>query len=416
MFKIFLPLLLLSLCAELSEAQVRRRILIYPQTDSVAYTSEPGRGSCRMSVKETETAEVLEDTGGFLRVRFPAKRMQGCFGESMLGRDMDIGWLDKKEISYGDDDSSPAKLLTAKEAAASANAPCADPIGDFIKNTEDLRETSRAIKSASFGMKDVSGFDRYMGCYPISSQSAKNYASYSGVMNRITDSFAFRRNGTDYSVNPVMFRCLLRRESGFDPVNKSTTGAVGLGQHTNVNILHIKNRLEKKENWERQLWDRFFGQMKNDPEGRALLAQCPRTANGEMPSFKDKQDAACPLQSMAASALYNLQIQESLRRSSKVKQINWNEELNYQVAVGAAYNLGDGAAAKAVSDLVVSNWPEAIQSRAPSADKNSEVSNHIHALRNCMQKDNWNPMARKESVNNKCSGAATSPAKAKAAQ
>lgn len=412
MYKITMPLLFLSLYAGFAHGQdVRRHILIYPLSNSISYGAEAGKGSCRMSVFETEHADVLEENAHFMKVRFPEGRMKGCFTETITGRDINVGWISKDDVAYADDDPTPGIVLKAKDAIKPSSAPCRDPIGDLINNSNDIRETTKAIRSAGMGLKDTGGIDHYMACYPVSSMATKNYATYSPIMDKITDSFAFRRNGTDYNVNPSLFRCLLIRESGFDPANVSNTGATGVGQHTWVNILSIRDRLAKKENWERQMWDKFFSDMRTDPQGKILLAQCPKTAGGAAPTFSDKQDAACPLNSLAASAIYNLQIQESLRRATKNQQISVPDELNYQVAVGAAYNLGDGAASKAVNNLVITDWPGAIENKAQTPNKKSEVHNHINALRNCMQKDNWSPMAHMDTKNNKC--ASTAPLSAK---
>lgn len=137
--------------------------------------------------------------------------------------------------------------------------------------------------------------------------------------------------------------------------------------------------------------------MAQTPEGRRELAACPGSVKkGEPPVFKSGADAACPLQSLAASAIYNLQIQQAFQRSAGLKGVDWEHELDYQLAVGAAYNLGAGAAAAAVDDLVLGGWADSIRKKSPSQDKRKEVAGHIDALRNCMEAGNWKPMHKND--------------------
>lgn len=397
----FIFILALFLALPASAATSSRRIFLYQQQNSVSYSGEVGQSSCRMSLKETESAELLEETKDYIKVRFPKGRMQGCFGDTLFGRDIDVGWIPRKEVTYGDDDPSPVQLIKPKSESETA-APCPPARSAPVNEPAGLRDIANAIRAQAAGIKSVESFDKYRACYPLTSAGEANYAACSPVMDKIASTMGFRKNGVDYAVNPMLFRCLIWRESQYDPSNKSETGAMGLGQHTNVNILHIKNRLQNKNNWERQVWDQTYAQMKSDPYGAALLKRCPRTANGAAPTFVDKEDAKCPLNSLIASAIYNLQIQESLMRSAKLKNIRREDELNFQVAVGATYNLGDGVAAKAVSDLTVDNWPSAIQKRAQNPGKSVEVANHITALRNCMEDKNAAPMAARDAKSRRC--------------
>ena len=119
----------------------------------------------------------------------------------------------------------------------------------------------------------------------------------------------------------------------------------------------------------------------------------------DRPVFETKEDAKCPLQSIAASSIYNLLIQRELMKSSKSKNIDWEQELDYQLAVAAAYNLGNGASRAAVENLFVGDWLKAIKKmskKSKDPNKDEEVDGHITAIRNCLQEDNWKPMEKKD--------------------
>ena len=378
-----------------SVAFAGRRVVIYPDTESVSFTNTPGQGICRLSIKEVEPAEVLEETKTHLKVRFDRKDIIGC---NLLGSSVQEGWLEKKEIAYGVDDPTPVKINERKPIKvyiSGSSRPCPNKEALPAKVPELAQSREIEKKASGMGMKDTAEADRWMQCYPQNSLGLENYKKVSPFIDKIASDFSFSKGGRDYSVNPVLFKCLLRRESGYDPVSKSKTGAYGLGQQTNVNIHSINHRLSVKDSWERKLWDRFFDDAKKTNEGQKMLSECARSPSGKTPVFESKADAACPLQSLAASAIYNLQIQESLRSSAKVQKVGLKEEFDYQLAIGAAYNLGNMAASSAVSNLEIDGWIKAIKEK-PKGEKTSEVANHIEALRNCMEDGTFKPMYKND--------------------
>lgn len=387
----------LVLAPAMSFAQSQeRRIFIYPTRSSASFTAQVGSGNCRISLGETQGARVVGETATHLQVVFDTDDLHGCYGDQWLqGHDLKRGWLAKSEISYADAENNEWKAAPSPTAQAEDCPPPAQaPVdGKTYRNLDDLIGT---IKREHSGMKSPEEVENYLRCYPKSADGLANSRTFKPVMDRIASTFSLRSGANTLKVDPTLFRCLLRRESGYDPKTVSSTGAAGLGQHTDINIRHIANRLKSPNSWESKLWKDFFRDIRKTEDGRKMLAACPGSRRGEIPRFETKADASCPLQSMAASAIYNLQIQQALMRSSNVRNIEWENELDYQLAIGAAYNLGDGASAKAVDDLVVDGWLDSIRRKSPDKDKRAEVDNHIKALRNCLQAGNWDPMYKKD--------------------
>ncbi|RZA06103.1 MAG: hypothetical protein EOP11_11165, partial [Proteobacteria bacterium] len=250
-----------------------------------------------------------------------------------------------------------------------------------------------ALRRNQAGIKAPQDIDKYMDCYPYGDDGRENYQRYKKFIDLAADNFRVTIKEQPIEVNPTLMACLFRRESGYDPANKSHTDAVGLGQHTSINIKDMGQRLAKKGSWESALWKSFFARVKADPEGRRTLAACKGSSRNGDPTFTSREDAKCPLQSMAASYIYNILIQRELMRSAKSKHVEWEQELEYQLAVGAAYNLGNGAARQAVENLFVGGWLKAILRKSSKKEKQEEVASHVSALRNCMQAGNWKPMA-----------------------
>lgn len=346
-------------------------------------------------------AQILERRDGLVHLKFASGALKGCFWDQLRGRDISEGWIPEDQISYGSNENevlNPARGTggspppTAREKPSSA--PCPEPMAEQAsrRNHSDLGDLIQHIRAETAGMKPDAGVEKYMECFPYNARGKADYPTYRPVIDKVVETFSADLGNGSLFVNKSLFKCLLRRESGYDKTLVSGTGAVGLGQHTDINIRHISSRLARRNSWERQLWDRFFAQISTTPEGKKLLAECPQTAGGRTPTFNSKDDARCPLNSMAASAIYNLQVQQALRKSSQLKDVDWADDLTYQLAIGATYNLGDGAASKAVDDLALEGWVDSIRQRSAKPAKRAEVAGHIEALRNCMQAGNWKGM------------------------
>jgi hypothetical protein len=290
-------------------------------------------------------------------------------------------------------DSLPPEEITPEDPYDSEDTVPAGAKGWGISELIGLLRRQQA------GLKSTSNIDNYIRCYPYGKNSYKNFKRYAKYIDLAADVFRVEIKSNTYEVHPSLMRCLLRRESGFDPENNSHTGAVGLGQHTDINIREIKKRINTSGSWEQKLWRDFFDRVRKMPGGQAEMNKCMGTSENGRPVFDTKDDARCPLQSIAASSIYNLLIQRELMKSSKARNIEWEQELDYQLAVAATYNLGNGASRTAVKDLFVGGWLDAIRKKSKKSkdpNKDDEVNAHIKAIRNCMQVNNWKPMMAKD--------------------
>lgn len=375
-----------------------RAILIYPTQGRVLYSGDPNANSrirCTMSLNEAQRATLLERRGEHIRVRFAPNTLRGCVWDQIWGRNIDEGWLRVDQVSYADDETvRPAGSTEPEPQMAAAPRPAATPCPETGRplghqpGIDQMGQFIDSLREQHAGMKSTAEIEQYMRCYPL---GENHYTQYRFVLRQLPGLFNLESGGQSFVVSQHLMTCLFRRESGFDTRQVSRTGAVGLGQHTSVNIRHIHERLQVRGSWERQLWDRFFARMRETPEGRRMLEACPRTARGQAPRFESREDAVCPLNSIAAASIYNLQVQRALRRRSRLRDLDWRDEMTYQLAIGASYNLGDGLASRAVDDLSIDGWLDSIRRRSPNPGKREEVAAHIRALRNCMQHGNWQP-------------------------
>lgn len=413
-----LPSLLLA--AQLAAAAEPRQIQIAPSHGPFVYASAPDeKSSCTISSKKPLRAELVSETETHFEVKWITP-LAGCYYERVFGSlSKKQGFVRKEDVTWEDESSDDmpvvASVNTPAENAAVPPAPCpAAPESVPIELSEPQTTGSiapppanlggisgignllQALKRNQAGIKPPQDIDKYMECFPYGDDGRENYRRYRKFLDVAADNFRVTIKDQPIEVNPTLMACLFRRESGYDPKNTTHTDAVGLGQHTSINIKDISQRLSKKGSWESALWKSYFARIKADPEGRRLLYSCKGSAKNGDPVFNSKEDAKCPLQSIAASHIYNLLIQRELMRSSKTNHVEWEQELEYQLAIGGSYNLGNGAAREAVQNLFVGGWLKAILRKSSKKEKQEEVASHVSAIRNCMQAGNWKPMAAKD--------------------
>lgn len=373
---------------------------IAPARQSIPFnrTTETETG-CVVTMDKPQEARVMGENETHFDIEWTVVPT-GCFQQRLGGQKMNRGIVRKSDIIWQRKTAGEAlPMITFKDRfpeQALRPAECLDNTTQYFMpdpvKQAGIAELINYMRHDAGGMKQPDQVDKYLRCYPENNNPA-DYLKYRKFLNMTGDVFRLTDRTVPQEVNPSMLSCLYRRESGF---NVNSKGATGLGQHTGVNIKEISGRLRKPGSWERALWNQYFEKIKKDPEGRAMLAACPGSGSSDgMPVFDTKEDAKCPLQSIAAGSIYVLMIQRELQRTSKTPGIEWESELDYQTAVAAAYNLGDGASGVAVRNLRVNNWVDAIRHQGAkyAKGKDCEVMLHVNAVRNCMQaKDPWQPM------------------------
>lgn len=410
-----------------------KEIFISPAQGSAFYydSSPTERSGCTVSASQPLRAAVLAETSNYFEIEFK-QPLNGCWWQTWQGLDLKRGFIQKSEITWQENkDEAPVMVKTIPSEmeqmpAPSKIQPCLPSPEEETQKTNlgmlptkeipdekyeaedtvpaevkswDLADFIKFLRWQQSGLKSPKGIDQYLKCYPYGNEGFDNYKKYSKYIDLAAENFRIETQNIVYEVHPSLMRCLLRRESGYDPKEKSNTGAAGLGQHTDINIAEISRRINKEGSWEQKLWRNFFAKVRETPEGRKQLKKCMGSSVTDRPVFETKEDAKCPLQSIAASSIYNLLIQRELMKSSKSKNIDWEQELDYQLAVAAAYNLGNGASRAAVENLFVGDWLKAIKKmskKSKDPNKDEEVDGHITAIRNCLQEDNWKPMEKKD--------------------
>lgn len=357
---------------------------------------------CTMNLSKPLQARVLAETETHFQLQW-SKEINGCYW-LQLTRSFNptTGWVKKSDLIWEQDQETqkvevpptlrpkerPRGLMTGQICSEEKPSQIVPESEQF----ENIDALISHLKNEYGGLKNPADVDKYISCYPYANDGRENFEKYAPFVEMASDVIRAERNGVTFEVNPSLSKCLIRRESGFDPKNSSGAGD-GLGQQTPINRKDLNARIQKEGSWEKAAWEAFFREAKKTSAGRKMLEQCPGSVKkGKPPRMKTSEDSFCPLQSIAASHIYLLQIQMSLQNASDVKQVSWENELEYQLSLAAAYNLGHSAASKAVDELIVDEWLDAIRKKSPKKAKRKEVAAHIESIRNCMQADNWDPM------------------------
>ncbi len=361
---------------------------------------------CTMNLSKPLKATIIAETETDFHVEW-SKEINGCYWlQWKRSFNPTKGWVKKSDLVW--EENTETKVVEAPPMVRPKKRPakvykgetCDEgktneilPESEQFKNVEDLISH---LRNEYGGLKNPKDVDRYISCFPYGNDGRENFEKYSPYVELASEVIRLERKGEDLMVNPSLSKCLIRRESGFDPKNTSGAGD-GLGQQTPINRKDLYQRLQKEGSWERAAWDNFFKEVKKSPAGKKMLKDCPGSVKaGKPPRMKTEEDSFCPLQSIAASHIYLLQIQLSLQKAAEVKSIAWENELDYQLALAAAYNLGHSAASNAVDELNIDDWLDAIRNKSSKKAKRKEVAGHIESIKNCLQADNWDPMFKND--------------------
>lgn len=383
-------------------ASAERILRMGAAAESFPFNQQAGKNSgCVVSLPQSVPVKILSETANEFEVEWKVA-LQGCLWQQLKGQSLQRGFVRKEDVIWDENPKEELPNITFEkrypknsiQVVECLDATARTQIPDAMQ-TMGVGDLVDKLRREAAGLKGPADVEKYIRCYPKSKENLANYYKYKKFLEFSGEVFRIKDRREPQEVDPQFLTCLFRRESAFESRVKSNTGAQGLGQHTDINISEISRRLKKEGSWESALWKKFFARAKADPMGQAMWESCKGSAKGDEPVFNSKADAACPLQSIAASSIYILMIQRELARMSKVSDIQWESELDYLTAIAATYNLGEGAAGRAVKDLLVEKWVPAIQSHSKlaGAGKSAEVAGHVDAIRNCLRaKDPWQPM------------------------
>lgn len=231
-------------------------------------------------------------------------------------------------------------------------------------------------------------------------------------------------------------KCIALIESEWDPSKTSRTGAMGLGQQTKENIEHMTCLLEgcrakitrpvfqngkqvidpatgkakqetvtvdkKPAKWAADLWERYHERVRKSVSRAeyARLTTNPVTGQPCRPTMKLKElDAPCPINSIAAMALYQIVAEVQIRSETSLykndkqnRDFNPEERFHVNLVQSATNNAGTGTTQKAVKGQTnTAAMVNSLAGHAGSADRQTEVGDYVKNLRNCMQSGNFKP-------------------------
>lgn len=383
-----------------------QKIIVYQQGSSVEYRGDINSSTvCRMSFPDMIPANVLAENKEYLKLQFVGDRpVQGCnFRDSWIpSMTQNEGWIKKDEIYFTpelpDDEMITESIgdglnITVKpkrKNSCGTKGSAKDSLADLIQSTIGIKKTCEKQT-----MKDTEGVDKYFACYPPASPGKENYPNIAEAIDLLADIFKVKFRDNHLAVNPVMMRCLIRRESQYDYKKVARTiggdqGGIGLGQQVRINRKHQQNRLNAPNSWEKKLWDEFFRQAQLNPVTKKLADVCRSR------QIASETDAKCPLNSLAAAGLDLLRIQQALAMTANDKNLkSATGEMDYNLAIATTYNLGIGDGSRAVAGKSVGQWGKALINKYQErgANRLKEGKSHMESLKNCMEQGNGNPMS-----------------------
>ncbi|HMN66936.1 MAG TPA: transglycosylase SLT domain-containing protein [Bdellovibrionales bacterium] len=306
---------------------------------------------------------------GFVENRFLKKAPEGHYSEGTYPGDVF-------------QDAAQAFASTPETAAVPEWRPEAEPCLENKSGADSIVAFAKNYRASAGGLKSQKEIDEYVACY-----AGAGYDDYVSEYRPL-----IQKASEHFDVSRELLTCLLFRESQFLPSNKSHTGAVGLGQHIKPNILEV-NRLTAKETQKKKAGrasKTWVGYLRDVRKTMPDAAYCHT-------QFDDKGDAQCPTASIGAAAVYLQSIEKCLMKRSTAKTIDKESTLNFLVAKAVGYNMGDSLACKTVKDNPnVDSWLKMMVRAPADSKKQDEVQDHINAVRNCLQYDNWGTLSKRD--------------------
>ena len=217
---------------------------------------------------------------------------------------------------------------------------------------------------------------------------------------------------------PEVMKCLVLRESGWDALAHSPTGAKGLAQQTDVNVADVKcliagckkpfkvdggieQRTVPAQPWAQVEWKAFFRRARQQFSRKewGFLMTNPATHKACRETMENKdRDANCPVNSLAAMAVGQLAIELQMRQASPLykdsKDQDFSPEESKQLALvqGSSHDAGIGRARASVnSSQDPGKWADALTAQSQGA-RRAELANYRKYLSNCLSRGNFQPM------------------------
>jgi hypothetical protein len=345
--------------------------------------------------------------------------------------------------SYFNDGSEDRAVVFVPLSAVASTVPrgeevtealAADPNCPECKNDPALEVLRAMARSAASRpprkrcQKTDAELEKYLACHATENQSNYNryYKKLFNIAGRTFMAAYTPGHGVkavlkpeDTQVQPIPFvvgarakvmKCIGLRESLWDPKRVSSSGAMGLGQQTNTNVEHINCMLNgckrgkeivKPTKWAQQLWKEYFRRVKAElsVSEQAELFTHPKTGKrcSETMQLKER-DAPCPINSIAAMALYQIEAELTIRRTTPLYRgtdmdFNEDERCDLEIVQGATNNAGTGTVQGAVSGGgAPSQWRARLRDNTPIPGHGAETDQFSKYIRNCLQAGNMDSM------------------------
>lgn len=337
-----------------------------------------------------------------------------------------------------------ARRLENVDAIAEGRS-CDDPKNCPKENKQDSLQNALSGVGPSPEKSDEL-FDKYMDCWGAGNPNHKNYdkqykklLDLAGKTFRVDfrpqltgegrvqallvagDSDLTRGNPFHLNVRSKHLKCIGMIESNWDPLRQDglpkgappdPNKAIGLMQQTNGNVEHINRLLNggtlvskgktykiPPQKWAVELWNSYHLKAKAilSPADYEEVTTNKATGQKCLPEMKNKmRDAPCPINSIAAMAIYQIVAELQIRTSSKKyfntpdRDYSNDERYHLGKAVGVTHNAGTGRAQKAVeSGALPEEWVNEMVKHAQEQAK--EVKNYGQRLENCISAKSCEP-------------------------
>lgn len=405
-------------------------------------SGSPGiyKGSYHCNYSSEITGEVVHVGSGYAAVKLDPS-VKGCnMGLNKGQKEPEIVFFDSARIAPDVQDDtgsitnqSRADNLEERMSGASASQECklcknpaaldkipTDKIealgyqetkpsneGIYSKSLVDLANVNSHFKST----------EKYLACYPTPDQ--ENYNKYLKKAIEVASS-EFRvmldpSNGkivggagsdapiekltsipegntwVDVGPHPDVLKCLIRKESLFNPSKVSPTGARGLGQQVKKNIIDIQRIL--KRSWAKKISDRFYKKLNTlDPATKKFMWTNAKTKEKCSKDLRSEDDAFCPAHSLMATALYQTYLEMIVRKNfkefKKAGDFEGNELLYVNAVIAASHNAGSGSAEKATLRIErAGEWKRMLVKVQRSGARKEEIGGYFESMKACISGD-----------------------------
>ena len=206
------------------------------------------------------------------------------------------------------------------------------------------------------------------------------------------------------SANANVMKCVSLRESRWDKEARSSAGT-GIGQQTYINAKDI-NEFMAANRWAKDLWDSYFINAKKSFTASewAKVTTHPKTGKPCTQEMRtviadNKEtavpDAYCPVNSIAAMALYQVMVELRIRQANpnyRDKAMTQAEFADIGLLGALGHNAGITSVSVAAKTGTPEQWVERVVAQSNSPERVKEKSDYRKFMQRCLSGQNWEPI------------------------